>query len=137
VGDVVTVVGKRGTYKDTPQMVSGTFETINYAAKAISIADFRNVADDKEAYYILSGTITEATESGTKNDVEKYGNFNLTDESGTVYVYGVLKGWGGAKGEFGDLGLTWGDKLTIIAYKTTYKGLVEAVGVYLSHEKAQ
>ena len=137
VGDVVTVVGKRGAYKDTPQMVNGTFETINYAAKAISIADFRNVADDKEAYYILSGTITEATESGTKNDVEKYGNFNLTDESGSVYVYGVLKGWGGAKGEFGDLGLTWGDKLTIIAYKTTYKGLIEAVGVYLSHEKAQ
>jgi len=137
VGDVVTVVGKRGAYKETPQMVSGVFEAINYAAAPISIADFRNVADNKEAYYLISGTISEATEANTKNDVTQYGNFNLTDETGSVYVYGVLKGWGGAKGEFGDLGLTWGDKLTIIAYKTTYKGLVEAVGVYVSHEKAQ
>jgi len=137
VGDVVTVVGKRGAYKETPQMVSGVFEAINYAAAPISIADFRNVADDKETYYLISGTISEATEANTKNDVTQYGNFNLTDETGSVYVYGVLKGWGGAKGQFGELGLTWGDKLTIIAYKTTYKGLVEAVGVYVSHEKAQ
>ena len=137
VGDVVTVVGKRGAYKDSPQMVSGTFEETKYSVKEVSIADFRNVADNKEAYYLITGTISEATESGTKNDVTQYGNFNLTDDSGSVYVYGVLKGWGGAKGQFGDLGLTWGDKLTIIAYKTTYKGLVEAVGVYLSHEKAQ
>lgn len=137
VGDVVTVVGKRGAYKDSPQMVSGTFEETKYSVKEVSIADFRNVADNKEAYYLITGTISEATDSGTKNDVTQYGNFNLTDDSGSVYVYGVLKGWGGAKGQFGDLGLTWGDKLTIIAYKTTYKGLVEAVGVYLSHEKAQ
>ncbi len=135
VGDVVTVVGKRGEYKGNAQMVNGTFESLDYQVETVSIADFRNKADDKEKYYILSGTISEATESGTKNDVTQYGNFNLTDDSGSVYVYGVLKGWGGPKGQFGDLNLTWGDKLTIIAYKTTYKGLVEAVGVYLSSEK--
>ena len=135
VGDVVTVVGKRGEYKGNAQMVNGTFESLDYQVETVSIADFRNKADDKEKYYIISGTISEATESGTKNDVTQYGNFNLTDDSGSVYVYGVLKGWGGPKGQFGDLNLTWGDKLTIIAYKTTYKGLVEAVGVYLSSEK--
>jgi len=86
---------------------------------------------------MISGTISEATEDGTKNDVEKYGNFNLTDETGSVYIYGVTCGWGGQKGEFGKLGLTFGDKLTILAYRTTYKGLVEAVGTYFSHEKAQ
>ena len=135
VGDVVTVVGKRGEYKGNAQMVNGTFESLDYQVETVSIADFRNKADDKEKYYMISGTISEATESGTKNDVTQYGNFNLTDDSGSVYVYGVLKGWGGPKGQFGDLNLTWGDKLTIIAYKTTYKGLVEAVGVYLSSEK--
>jgi len=137
VGDVVTVVGQRGAYKESPQMVNGNFEKFNYAATAITINEFRNVPDDKEKYYLISGSISQATEDGTKNDLEKYGNFNLTDETGSVYVYGVLKGWGGAKGEFGSLGLTWGDKLTIIAYKTTYKGLVEAVGVYVSSEKAE
>ena len=135
VGDVVTVVGQRGAYKDSPQMTNGTFESIDYQVSTISIADFRNLPDDKEAYYLISGTIEEATEANTKNDVTQYGNFNLTDDSGSVYVYGVLKGWGGPKGQFGDLDLTWGDKLTIIAYKTSYKGLVEGVGVYLSSEK--
>lgn len=133
VGDVVTVVGKRGAYKDSPQMVEGKLEEILYSVTPISIGDFRNVEDNSNKYYIISGTITEATESGTKNDVAQYGNFNLTDETGSVYVYGVLKGWGGAKGQFGELNLTWGDQLSIIAYKTTYKGLVEASGcIFLS-----
>ncbi len=134
-GDVVTLVGKRGEYKGDPQMTGAQYES-HIDVQPISIADFKNLEDNKNAYYMISGTITEATEDGTKNDVEKYGNFNLTDESGSVYIYGVLKGWGGAKGEFGELGLTWGDKLTIIAYKTSYKGLVEGVGVYFSSEKA-
>ena len=135
VGDVVTVVGKRGAYKDSPQMVSGVIEEINYSAKAISIAEFRNVPDDKEAYYLISGEIVTATEEGSKNDIEQYGNFNLKDETGEVYIYGVYTGWGGQKGHFGELGLTWGDKITIIAYKTTYKGLVEGVGYYISREE--
>ena len=137
VGDVVTVSGKRGAYKDSPQMVSGTLEEINYSATAISIADFRNLPDNKEAYYLISGEIVTATEEGSKNDVEQYGNFNLKDDSGEVYIYGVYTGWGGQKGQFGQLGLTWGDKITIIAYKTTYKNLVEGVGYYISSEKAE
>ena len=79
-------------------MVEGKLEEILYSVTPISIGDFRNVEDNSNTYYIISGTITEATESGTKNDVAQYGNFNLTDETGSVYVYGVLKGWGGAKG---------------------------------------
>ena len=137
VGDVVTVVGVRTSFRETPQMGTPTFESLDYAVETVSIADFRNLPDNKEAYYLISGTIEHVTESslGAKDDVTQYGNFNLTDNTGSVYVYGVLKGWGGPKGQFGDLNLTWGDKLTIIAYKTTYKGLVEGVGVYLSSEK--
>jgi RPA family protein len=137
VGDVVTVVGKRGAYKDSPQMVNGTFEKLNYPVSALSIADFRNLPDNKEAYYMISGVISKATEDGTKNDVAKYGNFNLTDETGSIYIYGVTNGWNGPKGEFGAFGLDFGDKLTIIAYKTTYKGLVQGVGTYFSSEKAK
>lgn len=129
VGDIVTVVGKRGAYKDSPQMVSGKVEDVK-PVTPISIADFRNVEDSKDTYYMISGVISEATEEGTKNDVEKYGNFNLTDETGSVYIYGVTTGWNGPKGQFGELGLGFGDELTIIAYKTTYNGLVEGVGFY-------
>lgn len=137
VGDVVTVVGKRGAYNDSPQMVEGTIEEVNYSVQAISIAEFRNLPDDRETYYLLSGEIVTATEENTKNDVTQYGNFNLKDSTGEVYIYGVLTGWGGAKGHFGELDLTWGDQLTIIAYKTTYRDLVEGVGVYVSSEKAE
>ena len=142
VGDVVTVVGKRGAYKETPQLVSGTFENLAYSVETKSIADFKNLPDDKEKYYMISGTIRQTTDAekelGAKDDIAQYGNFYLVDEEGNdIYVYGVLTGWGGQKGEFGKLGLTFGDKLTILAYKTTYKGLVEAVGTYFSHEKAQ
>lgn len=141
VGDVVTVMGQRGAYKESPQMVNGTLEEVKYAVETKTIAEFRDLPDSKEQYYLISGTITEAPQEeldkGAKNDVTKYGNFDLTDETGSVYIYGVLKGWGGAKGQFGDLGLTWGDKLTIIAYKTTYNGLIEGVGVYVSSEKTE
>lgn len=142
VGDVVTVVGKRGAFKETPQMVNGTFENLAYSVETKSIADFKNLPDDKEKYYMISGTIRQTTDAekelGAKDDIAQYGNFYLVDEEGNdIYVYGVLTGWGGQKGEFGNLGLTYGDKLTILAYKTTYKGLVEAVGTYFSHEKAQ
>ena len=141
VGDVVTVSGKRGVYKETPQLVSGALEAVKYAVTEISIADFVNVEDSNEKYYLLSGTIRQTSEDekalGAKDDVTQYGNFYLVDAAGNaVYVYGVTKGWGGAKGQFGELGLTYGDKLTIVAYKSTYKGLIEAVGMYLSSEKA-
>jgi len=134
VGDVVTVVGKRGEYKGSAQMVEGELEEINYKAEKISIADFRNLPDNKEAYYVISGEIVTATEDGTKNDVDQYGNFNLKDATGEVYIYGVYTGWGGQKGHFGELDLTWGDKITIVAYKTSYKGLIEGVGYYISRE---
>ncbi len=133
VGDIVTVVGKRGEYKGVAQLVNGTLESLT-AVSTISISDFRNLPDDKTAYYLISGTVGAPTESGTKYDLVQYGNFNLTDATGSVYIYGVTEGWNGAKGTFGNLGVKEGDTLTILAYKTSYKGLVEAVGVYLSHK---
>lgn len=134
VGDVVTVMGNRTSYKGSPQMGSSVFETLNYPVKKVSIEEFRNLPDDKSTYYMISGEIVTATESNTKNDVEQYGNFNLKDDSGEVYIYGVTSGWGGAKGHFGELNLTWGDKITIVAYKTSYNGLIEGVGMYFSRE---
>ena len=144
VGDVVTVMGKRTAYKDTPQMGSCVMESVDNVVEAISISDFKNLPDDtsKSKYYLISGTVRQTTaeekEQGAKDDIEKYGNFYLVDESGNdVYIYGVINGWGGPKGKFGELGVSFGDKLTIIAYKTSYNGLIEGVGVYLSHEKAE
>lgn len=133
VGDIVTIVGKRAQYKTTIEFSDVTVEKLQ-AVEAVSINEFRSKADSNDAYYMISGKISQSTEANTKWDLEKYGNFALTDESGTVYVYGVLAGWGGTKGKLKEQGVTLedGDNITIIATKSTYKGLIEAVGVFIS-----
>lgn len=136
-GDVITVVGSKTSYKESPQMKNVDVEK-HYSIKDTKVADFRAAEDNKEVYYRLTGKVTKSTEEYTKFDLEQYGNFALEDESGNVYVYGVLPGWGSAKGQFGSLEVKDGDTITIIAYKTTFKGLTQAGGgVYISHEAGQ
>jgi len=136
VGDVVTVVGPKSSYNGAPQMKNGVYES-HISVTPVSVADFRNVADSKTDYYMLTGKVEKVTESGAKDDIETYGNFNLTDETGSVYVYGVKTGWNGESKKFGTLGVKYGDTITILATKSTYKELIEAVGVYVSHTPAE
>lgn len=136
VGDVITIYGPKVSYKGAPQMTNGTYES-HLDVTPVTVAEFRNVPDNKNKYYMLTGKVGEPTEAGTLYDLKTYGNFNLTDASGSVYVYGVVPGWNGEKKIFNTLGIAEGDEVTILAYKTTYKGLVEAVGVYYSHKKAE
>jgi hypothetical protein len=136
VGDIVTVVGKRGQYKTTIEMTSPTLESVK-SVETVSIADFRSKADDKTTYYLISGTVGKSTETGAKFDLDTYGNFALTDATGSVYIYGVSTGWNGVTKQFGTLGVKEGDTLTILAYKTSYKGTIEGVGIFLSNKSAQ
>lgn len=135
VGDIVTVVGQRGAYKDTPQLVSGTFENLKYAVTEVSIAEFLAKPDSKETYYMVTGTIDEIANT-------TYGNLYITDGSNRLYVYGCYPGYG-ATGDFRKdfltaAGIEVGDKLTMIGYKDTYKEVIELCGgIYFSHEKAQ
>ena len=131
VGDVVTVVGKRGAYKDTPQMVSGKVEGFSKVTE-VSIADFLNKPDAKDVYYMVSGTIDEIA-----ND--QYGNLYITDGTNRLYIYGCYPGWGATgdarKGVVATYGLKVGTKLTVIGPKSTYKDVAQVNGgVYFSHE---
>lgn len=132
-GDIVTVVGPKTSFKGSPQLKNVTLEKL-YNVKDLSLAEFRALPDNKENYYRISGKVARSTEDGTKWDLDQWGNFALTDGTTEVYVYGVRTGWGGAKGQFGTLGVKEGDDLTIVCYKNSYKGLVEADGCfYVSH----
>lgn len=133
-GDIVTVVGPKTSFNGTPQLKNVTIEN-HIAVKDITLADFRALKDDKATYYRISGKVAKSTEANTKFDLATYGNFALTDGTTEVYVYGVRTGWGGAKGQFGTLGIKEGDELTIVCYKTSYNGLIEADGCfYVSHK---
>ena len=130
VGDVVTVVGQRGAYKDTPQMVSGTFEEIKYAVTPISIADFLAKPDNKNVYYMVTGTISSLKGSNGKDN--DYGNLYITDGTNDLYVYGCYSGYGASGNDrkffIADNNIKVGDELTMIGYKDTYNGLVELCG---------
>ncbi len=135
VGDIVTVVGKRGAYKDNPQMVDGNFENLKFAVTEVSLSEFLAKEPKADVYYRISGTIKEIA-----ND--QYGNLYLTDGKEDVYVYGCYPGWGATgdarKGLIGTLGLAVGDKLSVIGVRADYKNTPQlSNGIYFSHEKAE
>ena len=133
-GDVVTLVGKRGVYKDTPQMTGAILEDCIHVTP-LSIDEFLDKPDDPNTYYMLTGTITEIANP-------TFGNVYLDDGTNDVYVYGCYPGWGATgdnrKNLFENLGIEVGDKLSVIGVKSTYKETPQlANGIYFSHEKAQ
>ena len=128
VGDVVTLTGVKDIYNGTGQMKNATLEAVKVVTK-ISVADFLTKKDDKNVYYMLEGTITEF--AGQKNDLKTFGNFGLTDATGSAYVYGLTAGWGGEGKKAGELGLNFGDKITIIGYHTSYKNAPQVGGAFL------
>ena len=135
-GDIVTVVGPKTSFNGTAQLKNVTIEN-HIKVQDISLADFRALKDDKTAYYRISGKVAKSTEANTKFDLKDYGNFALTDGTTEVYVYGVRTGWGGAKKQFGTLNIKEGDELTIVCYKTSFNGLIEADGCfYVSHKSS-
>ena len=94
----------------------------------VTIAEFIAAEESTSVYYELTGTI-----GATINTT--YGNFDLTDETGTVYVYGLTKTFiavGSTKNEksYSSLGLVAGDNITIRGYRGSYNGKVEVCGAY-------
>lgn len=97
--------------------------TQSKVAPAMTVAEF--LAIEKGEYAILTGSI----ENIKKAD---YGNFDLQDATGTVYVYGLYD-VNGAK-VFTDLGLKEGDVVTLYGVKDIYNNVPQLKnGVYISH----
>lgn len=130
VGDIVTLVGKRGEYKGTPQVVNGAVESFS-TVKVATIADVLAQPDAKDVYYMVTGEVVSIAN-------EAYGNLTLKDASGEIYVYGCYPGYGATgdarKGAVAATGLKVGDQLTMIATKGSYKDTPQlANGFYVSH----
>ena len=127
-GDIVTIVGTRADYKGTAQ-VGGTAYLVKHETYTeATVAEFiaKEVGD---AWYKLSGTVTNLK---TGN----YGNFDLVDETGTVYVYGLTVAPVASNDQsFPKLGIKEGDKVTLIGKRAEYKGTIQVGGpaYYISH----
>lgn len=102
----------------------------NTEGTPISIKDYIALGENSDTY-IISGAITRIVNT-------TYGNFDLTDETGTIYVYGLLNEKGEGQKCFKEKELAMGDVLTVKASSLQdYKGTWEIVdAVYVSHSKS-
>lgn len=131
-GDILTVVGKRDQYNETIELTSGVVEDV-ISVIPVTIAEFLTKPDDKNVYYMVSGTIDEIANP-------TYGNLYIIDGSDRLYVYGCYPGYGATgdarKNFLADAGIEVGDELTMIGYKDTYNGTIELCGgIYFAHHK--
>lgn len=132
-GDIVTLVGKRGEYKGTAQMVNAQTDSYNKVYEK-TIAEFLAEPDDSQLYYRVTGIVDEIA-----NDT--YGNLYLKDGDTRLYVYGCYPGWGATgdarKGAVEAFDIEVGDKLTIIGKKSVHDGTPQVSnGVFYSLVKA-
>ena len=102
----------------------------------MSIDDFNKASVADDVYYRLSGTVKNIAMD--KNDPtlqNVYGNFDIEDETGSVYVYGLLSGWGGQSKQFRELNIKEGDTVTLVGVRADFKGTAQVGSAFLvSHE---
>jgi hypothetical protein len=119
---IVTINGKKTN--DT----GGGSTTGADGSTIISVADFNAAAVSTDIWYQLTGTIKNL------KDGDLYGNFDLEDATGSVYVYGVLSEKGGEKKKFQDLvaakGIANGKTITIVGTRGEYNGKIEVMNAY-------
>ena len=144
-GDEVVVFGKLYKYvkdgKMTPEINKGNYlvkytkgsgggggETPSTDAKKVTIAEFNAAEVNDNVWYQLTGTVENL------KDGDQYGNFDLKDETGSVYVYGLLSEKGGEKKKFQDLaaakGIKNGSKITIIGTRGVFNDKIEVMNAY-------
>lgn len=81
-------------------------------ARLITVAEFFAMEESEEVEYILSGTITSVTNT-------TYGNFDLTDDTGTVYIYGLCSPEGESK-YWAESGAKIGDDIVVKTIRTSF-----------------
>ena len=128
------VVTDERTYEQELVFEAGTVNktTFDYTTPSgiekLTVAEFL-AKPTGATYYELTGTISDITNTD-------YGNFNLTDETGTVYVYGLTASMVSSNdNSFASLGLREGDILTLCGTRAEYKGDAQVGGpaYYISH----
>ena len=140
-GDIITVIGCRGEHKGSAQMVNGYYVShidgeepepeVPGEIMKVTVKEFLEKNVDDNVYYQLTGTIANLTNATD-------GNFDLVDETGTVYVYGLKASQDASNQSFGELGLKEGDIVTLVGTRAEFKGKAQVGGAYyISHEPGE
>lgn len=124
------------TYQQEMAFAAGTvnnttfsFENPEQTIEKLTVAEFLAKDVDANTYYELTGTISNISNT-------EYGNFDLVDETGSVYVYGLTASKVASNDKsFSTLGLREGDILTLCGTRDAYNGDPQVGGpaYYISH----
>ena len=122
------------TYDSALEFAAGTVNTASFnfeapeAIEKLTVTEFL-AKEVGNVYYELTGTISNISNT-------EYGNFDLTDETGTVYVYGLTATKVASNDKsFSSLGLREGYVLTLVGTRAEYNGSARVGGpaYYISH----
>ena len=97
--------------------------------QTITVAELLNKSVNANVWYKLTGTIKSLVNT-------TYGNFDLIDETGKIYVYGLTKTQVASNDKsFSSLGLKENDIVTLIGTRADYNGTAQVGGpaYYVSH----
>ena len=98
------------------------------AGSQVSVAKFLEMADT-ETEYVLTGKVARVVNT-------QYGNFDLTDETGTIYIYGLVSPTGAAQ-YWAESGVREGDTITVKGKYSVYNNSPQVKNaVYVSHVPA-
>lgn len=134
VGDIITIVGKRGAFNNVAQVNGAVLETSKSVTTA-TIAEVLTKTDDTNTFFKVTGVIKSIANA-------TYGNLTLQDGDTEIYVYGCYPGYG-ATGDFrknllADKSIKVGDTLTVIAPKSSFNGVAQLLNsFYFGHISAQ
>lgn len=128
------VVSDERTYDKELVFAAGTVNTATFDYVAPSVIEKLTVAEflakpTGATYYELTGTISNISNT-------EYGNFDLVDETGSVYVRGLTASKVASNDKsFSTLGLREGDILTLCGTRDAYNGDPQVGGpaYYISH----
>lgn len=140
-GDKVVVCGKVVLYQgNKPETSVGNAYVVSIngvgggdtkpaeETKTVSVADFIAAPESTTTWYQLTGTVKNL------KDGDQYGNFDIEDATGSVYLYGLVSEKGGEKKHFQELqaakGIANGKKITIIGNRGSYNGQVQVTNAY-------
>ena len=141
-GDIVTLIGKRDRYdnakvEEEKEQVGGPAYYVSHVGSTdVTVAEFLAKPVSNDVRYRLTGEITSLK---TGN----YGNFQLKDATGSVYVYGLTVAPVAKNDQsFPTLGLKEGDIVTLVGTRAQYasakveeeKEQVGGPAYYISHE---
>ena len=138
-GDLLTVVGPKASYKDSPQMKNGYYVE-HTSVTPISCAKFNALEDGSDLYMVtgkVSGIVMDKDDASKYN---KYGNFYIEDDTDKIYVYGLVPTLSGQSGQdlLTKLGVKEGDTITVVGPKASYKESPQMKNAfYVSHEAAK